>query len=62
MNWEDCGPYHKRCKVPGGWLVKAYEAAAHWTDNGYHVGWDWRIAMCFVPDPLHAWEIDKEDA
>ena len=52
---------HQRAKVPGGWLVKAFEVVCHFdthispiTDN-----YDWRVTMTFVPDPKHEWEIEN---
>ena len=58
MNWEQIDDYHKRAKIKGGWLVKAYEDVVHDTDRGRVPGWDWRVSMCFVPDPMHGWKID----
>jgi len=60
MEWEQIDDYHQRCAVPGGWLVKAFEDVFHdCLDRGMQGGWDWRIAMCFVPDPEHVWEVKK---
>lgn len=56
MEWEDIDNYHKRCSIPGGWLVKAYEDVFQ-KDTDDTVGYDWRMSMCFVPDPLHEWKI-----
>jgi len=55
MKWEDIDPWHRRAKVPGGWLVKATEDRMHDTPNGMQSGWDWDIAMCFLPDSNHTW-------
>ena len=57
LNWEIIDDYHQRAKVPGGWLVKAYEDVVHTdgVDGGMESGFDLRIAMCFVPDPAHLW-------
>lgn len=58
MIWEQIDPYHKRCKIEGGWLVKAYEDVVHLSDSrGVESGYDWNVAMCFVPDPRHTWRI-----
>lgn len=57
MYWEDIDAYHKRCKVIGGWLVKAYEdvhEAFPWS-AGLTRGYNWRVAMTFVPDPNSEW-------
>lgn len=60
MKWERIDDYHQRCMVEGGWLVKAYENVAHFTeDRGMEVGWDYRITMCFMPDPEHDWSIKE---
>ena len=24
-------------------------------------GWDWRVAMCFVPDPEYKWEVETKE-
>lgn len=58
MEFEEIDAYHQRAKVHGGWLVKAHEPVAHSTDsNGMQDGWDWRVAMAFVPDPKHEWSL-----
>ena len=60
FNFEKIDDYHQRAKVHGGWLVKAFEDVAHMED-GYRpsiTGFDFRIAMAFVPDPDHSWTIE----
>jgi hypothetical protein len=58
MDWEDIDSLHQRAMVPGGWLVKAYEPACHNIEGqGIVSGWDFRIAMVFVPDSDHEWII-----
>lgn len=62
--WEQIDDWHRRAKVPGGWLVKAFEDVIHDKSDygqGMTGGWDWRVAMCFVPDEYHTWEIEKEN-
>lgn len=60
MEWEQIDSCHQRCKVLGGWLVKAYESVAHILPQGDCMdGWDWRVSMCFVPDPNHEWKINN---
>jgi hypothetical protein len=56
LNWEDIDNYHRRAKVFGGWLVKTFEDV-HRTDKFEPTGYDWRVAMAFVPDPNHEWEL-----
>jgi len=59
FEFEQIDNWHTRAKVPGGWLVKATESVVHVTDiNGIDDGYDWRIAMAFVPDPKHEWTIE----
>ena len=61
MVWEDIDNYHRRAKVFGGWIVKASEDVTHnTTNNGMQSGWDWRIAMVFVPDPNYEWKLEEE--
>jgi len=60
INWEIIDDDHKRLNVYGGWLVKAYENVAHcqMQNDGCisgEYGYDWRVAMCFVPDANHNW-------
>lgn len=60
MNWEEIDDYHQRAKVFGGWLVKTFVNVSHYTEyNGMQDGWDWRVAMCFVPDPSHKWIVEE---
>jgi len=56
LEWEQIDNYHQRAPIFGGWLVKTYEDVSH-LGLGYAttIGWDWRISMCFVPDPNHEW-------
>lgn len=62
LEWESIDNYHLRAKVFGGWLVKAMEDVIHNTDQqGMRSGWDFRVAMCFVPDPEYKWEVETED-
>lgn len=63
MKWEpeQIDDNHQRMKVPGGWIVKAYENVCTFLGYDYDIrnGYEWRVAMCFVPDPNHEWEIDN---
>ncbi len=59
MDWEVIDSFHQRAKVPGGWLVKAYEEICHNIEGqGVISGWDFRITMAFVPDVNHEWIIN----
>lgn len=65
MTWEDIpneehATWYRRTKVFGGWLVEATTNVVHDMNyengqGGMNDGWDWRIALTFVPDPLHQW-------
>jgi hypothetical protein len=60
INWESIDGYTFRSKVFGGWLVKVLEDVVH-LDSPRHSnsvnGYDWRVAMTFVPDPEHEWTV-----
>lgn len=59
MNWESIDEYTERAKVFGGWLVKVSEPVYHTNTDGQGSsgdGWDWRIALTFVPDNTHQWK------
>lgn len=46
----------ERTRVPGGWLVREYqEVTHHFPSRGIVEGYDWRVALAFVPDPEHVW-------
>lgn len=58
MEWEQIDDYHKRAKIKGGWLVKAYEdVRSPGGEGGWEYGYEWHVTMCFVPDQLHAWKL-----
>ena len=58
MQWEDVDPGRmERAKIHGGWLVRAFENVSHDRGGELQQGWDWRVALCFVPDPTHEWKI-----
>jgi len=58
LNWQQVDDFTRRAKIYGGWLVQAHEPVVHDTaDRGMSDGWDFRIAMCFVPDAEHLWEV-----
>ena len=61
MKFEDIDDNHQRAKVHGGWIVKTFENVIHDVYEGMmRDGWDWRVAMCFVPDPNHEWIIEDK--
>ena len=65
--WEQIDNYHQRAKVFGGWLVKAYEDKVHYALDKYdtdiwRAGHDLSLAMAFVPDSKHEWEIKEKGA
>ena len=61
LNWEWIHRgYMKRASVFGGWLIQAYEDVVHETESqGKIPGWDYRIALTFVPDLNHEWELEQ---
>ena len=62
MKWENIDEQHKRAKVHGGWLVKTFEDVfcnIHGPDTRPEQGYEWRVAMCFVPDLKHEWKLVK---
>ena len=62
FEWEPIDNYSFRMKVPGGWVLKVLEDVMRDMapyGGGMNSGWDWRIAICFIPDPNHEWVIEK---
>lgn len=53
LEWEDLGGGQFRAKVPGGWVLKIMEEVFQEERSAW--GWDWRPALCFIPDPGHQW-------
>ena len=62
LTWEQIDPYHQRAAVIGGWLVKAYEDVHEdrGFGNGMECGYNWRVAMTFVPDAHGDWIIGEK--
>lgn len=60
LDWQDISGGNGlefRAEVPGGWLVKVIENVVHDKERaGMTGGWDWRVAITFVPDPEHMWQ------
>ena len=62
MDWEMIDGWHYRLKVPGGWVLKVLEDIFHYPGiNDRGTGFDWRIAICFIPDPDHLWKVEKKN-
>lgn len=64
LDWEDIDDYHKRAKIFGGWLIKAFEdrhVSLH-EDMQPQQGYEWQVSMCFVSDPDHKWTINATQA
>ena len=61
MYWEQIDDNHYRCNIFGGWLVKAYENVVGFNVHSERFEYETEnnhcVSMCFVPDPLHQWEI-----
>ena len=58
FKFHDIDENTQRAMVHGGWLVKTYESICHDRGGSLDSGWDWRVAMVFVPDPCHLWHIE----
>jgi len=59
VEFEDIDDMHQRAKVINGWIVKTFQDVYHYREHLGDVtcGHDFRVAMVFVPDPNHEWEI-----
>ena len=59
--WENVPGDQKglqRSRTPTGWLVREYQDVMHPNLHDYVLmsnGYDWRVALTFVPDPEHVW-------
>ncbi len=62
MRWDFIENDLERAAIFGGWLVRSSSPVTHDTDNGMQDGWDWRVAITFVPDPVHQWALNNEDS
>ena len=62
LKWEQIDDNHQRSKIHGGWLVKTYTdvyISLHEAEPPQQ-GYEWRVAICFVPDPNHEWSFEQE--
>lgn len=61
LDWEvvpqSNGSYMERAKTPTGWLVReTHDVNVDLHGNGrIEPGYEWRVALTFVPDPTHEW-------
>lgn len=51
----------KRARIPMGWIVEESTVVSHMLFNAKYGGngpdgYDWRISITFVFDPLHLWK------
>ena len=53
--WERIDGYTERFKIPGGWLVRLSSSGRKIPPVEY-------VGITFVPDPLHKWDLKKEEA
>ena len=60
MIFERIDNEHQRAKVYGGWIVKAFDEVMTpmYPGDPPKDGYEWRISMCFVPDPNHDWILE----
>lgn len=61
MIWENIDNYHRRTRVFGGWLVKAYEDIHEFINDEITSGYNWRVSMTFVPDPMELWKLPSPE-
>ncbi len=60
LEWERIDDWNERAKVFNGWIVKTLEPVAHDMiphGRGIETGFDFRLATCFVLDPMHEWSV-----
>ena len=56
MTFEKIDNYRARAKILGGWLVETMLCVSDSSGDCSPKS----IAICFVPDALHEWELEKE--
>lgn len=56
MTFEKMDTYRARAKVIGGWLVETILCVS---DTNRECS-PKSIAVCFVPDPNHEWQLEKD--
>lgn len=70
--WEEVydrtGDSLSRMKVPGGWLVSNTTCRVEYVDSPIQPGTrmaveagDYKVSMCFLPDPNHEWLKEPRD-
>ena len=59
MNWEriDSDRALSRAKIKGGWLVREQCGILIEHDGETVLSGEYRVALCFVPDPMHGWKL-----
>lgn len=61
--WEKVEDSIERTRTPTGWLVREVCDVAHFNARNHEsitTGYDWRVAMTFVPDPDGQWLIEQK--
>lgn len=56
FKWERVGDKRskvERASIPQGWLVRTLEPVPREIEGQLEYGWDYRVAITFVPDPDH---------
>ena len=48
LKWQQIDTLHRRAPVKGGWIIRGVAMDGN------------AIALCFVPDTMHAWELELE--
>jgi hypothetical protein len=65
MKWEQIDNYTKRARIPNrGWLVVYVEDVMTYLgpDAPNQTGYEYRPAMCFIPDPHKHWCLGEEES
>jgi len=58
LTWERIEMETERAEICGGWLVRTFSEATHFLADGrVQSGYDWHVALTFVPDPSHKWAL-----
>ena len=53
---QDQAGHMCRTRTPGGWLVMhTMDVQTTMSDGSKQEGYEWRSALCFVPDPQYQW-------
>ncbi len=59
MKWEliDEKTNMSRAPIRGGWLIREKCGILIEQDGNTVLSGEYRVALCFVPDPMHGWKL-----